>query len=261
MRKPIPRVMKVLKDAPPDAGGYHNFVSSFDEDHYRKRVEMVDFVGAERVLDAGCGMGQWAVQLARENHSVIGVDHKDYMVEASRMLAKACRVSNVEFKLGKLPHLEFSDKQFDLIWCWGVLMEVNREQTLAEFNRLLRLGGRLLCGCVNARGRWLYKAFSSLNPLKPRWKKLRMSLRALLRGHELRARPNYTSIKACKEFCERFGFELIAADFDGHIDLTGRSRRAPMFSRRFLFWENNIEFLARKVRDLDWQSLGERKRA
>jgi ubiquinone/menaquinone biosynthesis C-methylase UbiE len=224
---------------------YADFVFQFDERHYRARVEMAGFVGADKVLDAGSGFGQWTATLARCNGSVVGIDINPNMVEISRRYCRRQGVQNATFRQEGLPRLQFPAETFDLIWCWSVLMFVPVEETLKEFHRLLRPGGRLLIGCCNGIGRWLFKACDALK--RPRnWPVLKTCFRTLAYGHRRNATTTYFTFNRCRKLCAQQGFRLIAADLDGHIDLTGRGRRLPMFPERFLGFPQNLEFIAEK---------------
>lgn len=227
---------------------YYEFVFSFSEQHYQERIDMSGFHGGRKVLDAGCGYGQWAGALARCNDHVIGVDRNPRMIEISRRYAERFNVKNAEFIVQKLPELDFADGEFDYIWCWGVLMFVNRSAVLKEFHRLLKPGGRLLVGCCNARGRWLYKLWNSVWSRPKDWRaaKIKVALRTLLRGNRDSMAPNYTTRRSVAALCANYGLRVIAVDFDGHIDLSGKGRRHPMFDERYWGLENNIEFIAEK---------------
>jgi SAM-dependent methyltransferase len=255
--RPDPRSADLLERIVPlSPDEYYKLVFRFDDAHYRSRVEMVGFTGAGRVLDAGCGYGQWAAALAAVNDRVIGVDVNPNMVEISRMLCREHGLRNADFEVGQLPRLRFADEEFDLIWCWGVIMFVDRALALREFNRLLKPGGRLLVGCANGRGRWLYKALRALHPRRFRPATARTSLKALLQAEAVDTAPNRSSREGCHDLCRRFGFEAVAAGFDGTIDLTGPGRERPMFPARFLGLENNIEYVARKVARVDDERAG-----
>jgi SAM-dependent methyltransferase len=246
--KPDPRFDDLLRQiAPLSPDEYYRFVFHFDETHYRTRVEMAGFVGADRVLDAGCGYGQWAVALAAANGRVVALDVSPNMIATSRIVARRYGVTNVDFQVAAMPRLPFKAESFDLVWCWGVMMFLDRGRALAEFHRVLRPGGRLLVGCVNGVGRWLFKAVRALHPLRFRPLVVRAAAQAVLRGAGLDAMPNRTSMRQCRRLCEQFGFELVAAGFDGTIDVTRQRRKKPMFAPRFLGFENNIEYLARRV--------------
>jgi len=250
--------LQQLLDEMPREGWERNYYAKLVTRHstqlYADRVDMVQFVGEKKVLDVGCGFGQWAIELARRNRSVVGVDPNPLLIKAAKRLAELHEMENLAFCVDALPNLGFPDESFDLIWCWSVLMFVNRPAVLREFHRLLRPGGRFLAGAVNARGRWLYKTLQSLNPLNPRLfrlRRLRQCWATFRSGSDVEAVPNFTMRGASRALCETFGFELVAVDFDGHIDFTGENRRMPVFKPRFCFMENNIEFIGRKVRPAD----------
>ena len=232
---------------PPNNDDYLSFIFQFSKEHYTARVEMAGFRGGRKVLDAGCGYGQWALALSGYNKYVIGIDRNQHMIKISNRLMKKFNVINTDFRVGILPDLEFDDEEFDYIWCWSVFMFVEREKTLKEFYRVLKPGGRLLVGCCNSVGRWLYKCFNSLNPSHLDMHTLRYSMNALLKGHRDDIAPHYSTLRSVKKSCEKNGFELIASGFDGYIDLSGRERKLPMFPERFLGFEQNIEFICKKI--------------
>lgn len=256
MPKPIPRLLELLKDAPIHGDKYEQFVFQFDEDHYEQRIDMAQFKGADRVLDIGCGYGQWAVQLAKHNNHVLALDRLDTMAQCAQILFEKYNITNAEAGVASLPNLpDLPSASFDLIWCWGVYMFTPRAETLTEFNRLLKPGGRFLLGSVSTKGNWRLKLLSTYNPfqptLMPRKKRRAMIKKVLREGGALNARPNYTQRNMVESLCERFGFKLIAVNKDGYIDLTGKKRRKPMFRPSFLGMDNTIEWIAEKVRDIE----------
>jgi SAM-dependent methyltransferase len=92
-----------------------------------------------RVLDAGCGPGLYAEQLAAHGARVVALDASDAMVERARTrLGASADVRRAD--LGR--PLPFEDCSFDLIVCALVIHHVeDRAAALREFHRLLRPGG------------------------------------------------------------------------------------------------------------------------
>lgn len=94
------------------------------------------------VLDVGCGGGQIATDLARENPEfrVFGVDL------AFPQICRARRRSRgVRFVPGSAQDLPFPDAAFDLVYSIGSIKHwSDRARGLAECVRVLRPGGRLL---------------------------------------------------------------------------------------------------------------------
>jgi len=93
----------------------------------------------ERVLDLGCGLGDFAAALAQHGAAVVGCD----VAETALRLARA-RHPGVEFvRSGE--ELPFADASFDVVWAGEVLEHVQDGLgLLAEARRVLRPGGRLL---------------------------------------------------------------------------------------------------------------------
>jgi SAM-dependent methyltransferase len=97
---------------------------------------------AGSVLDAGCGTGRVAVELARRGHEVVGVDNDRSMLDAARR-------SSGEWVDADLATLALG-RTFDLVLCAGnvvVFLEPGTEPVVLE--RLvahLRPGGLLVSG-------------------------------------------------------------------------------------------------------------------
>lgn len=93
----------------------------------------------ERVLDVGCGLGEFAERMTRElGASVIAIDISARMVE----LTKARRITAY---VGDAEALTFPDSSFDCVvanWVFQYIPDPRR--AMAEIARVLRPGGRLV---------------------------------------------------------------------------------------------------------------------
>ena len=97
--------------------------------------------GEERVLDAGCGTGAFALAIAPRVREVVGVDHNAGYLAAARERAPA----NVSFVEGDATALPFDYGEFDLAGCVRVLHHVHRpELVVGELARVTHRGGRVL---------------------------------------------------------------------------------------------------------------------
>jgi len=98
-----------------------------------------------KVLDAACGTGRHALQLAARGHSLTGVDRSPHMLARART-----KLPDAVFLDGDLEALPVPDAAFDVVVCGLALVHLPRlDQVMAEFARVLRPGGRLIVSDVH----------------------------------------------------------------------------------------------------------------
>jgi len=107
---------------------------------------LVDAYGPGAVLDAGCGTGRVAIELARRGHPVVGLDVDASMLEAARAKAPA-----LEWVLGDLtdPGLDLGRSFEVVVMAGNVLLFVpagTEGRLIANAARWLVPGGRLVTG-------------------------------------------------------------------------------------------------------------------
>jgi len=110
---------------------------------YAKRLRALGFTGAGRVLDAGCGFGQWSLALAAFNREVEACDASSIRLVVLRELARVAGVSSIGVQHARLESLPYADGSFDLAFCYGVIFCTPWRTSLAELARVLAPGGRL----------------------------------------------------------------------------------------------------------------------
>jgi len=113
-------------------------------------VEALHLNPGSRLLDAGCGSGQFSVAFAQRGCQVTGIDLSPAMLEHARGNTLRAGVS-VEFMNGPLAPLAFPESAYDAIFCRTVLHIVpDPFAALREFRRVLRPGGRLYASVPGA---------------------------------------------------------------------------------------------------------------
>jgi len=117
-----------------------------------------------RILDAGCGPGRLAGELARRGHEVLGVDVDPVLIEeATRTYAE---LPNATWAVGDVSDPDLPAfagvEPFDVILCAGnvvtFMAEGTQREALANFSRLLAPRGRAIIGFGLGRG-YAYDTF------------------------------------------------------------------------------------------------------
>jgi SAM-dependent methyltransferase len=96
------------------------------------------------VLDAGCGVGSIALDVAPEvaPGRVVGIDVDAGQIEQARSTAAERGIDNAEFQTGSVLELPFEDASFDVVYSNAVLMYLpDPVRVLAEMRRVLRPDG------------------------------------------------------------------------------------------------------------------------
>ena len=113
--------------------------------------EMLQRLGISRakILDLACGTGTLAIELAKHEHLVLGVDISPKMIQVAK--SKIDDLSNVSFQVCDM--LDFTtDDKFDCVTCTfdsiNYLQNINQLQMVIEkVGRSLRMGGFFIFDC------------------------------------------------------------------------------------------------------------------
>jgi len=113
--------------------------------------------GHERVLDAGCGPGAITRTLARAlpQGQATGIDREPKYIDYAQRRAVSEGIDNIHFEVADVLALPFDSDSFDIVWSKHLLQWVReRTSALAEFKRVVRPGGRIVC--CNFDGVWAH---------------------------------------------------------------------------------------------------------
>jgi ubiquinone/menaquinone biosynthesis C-methylase UbiE len=106
----------------------------------------------ERVLDVGTGTGHFALDLAQQVATVVGIDLSAPMLAVARS-----KGGTVSWLRGDAAALPLASATFDLIVSVTALEFVaSAEQAIHAMWRLLRPGGRIVVGALNALSPWAW---------------------------------------------------------------------------------------------------------
>ncbi|MGB9641961.1 MAG: class I SAM-dependent methyltransferase, partial [Candidatus Ratteibacteria bacterium] len=155
--------------------GSYDMVNSPSEDYFRDRyLEIINEIIKQnfkqgfslRVLDAGCGQGRIAIELAKMGHIIDAMDYVEATIEKGKKYAEQMHVSTfINWRIGKIPEdLSFyKDEAYDMVLCLEVLYMMSYKECLISLQKLskkVKKGGVLM---ISVRPRFYYLAYSLIN--------------------------------------------------------------------------------------------------
>lgn len=116
--------------------------------------------GRARILDAGCGKGEWTIYLSDQGHEVYGVD-----VSRETVTLLLEQFPQYHFLCGDIRQLDFPDEFFDACVSWGVFehFEEGLGACIKEACRVLRTGGFLFVTVPFQNWRHIFRDMRSLH--------------------------------------------------------------------------------------------------
>lgn len=107
-----------------------------------------------RVLDAGCGTGNYSIKLAKHGAEVVGIDVSQAMLDQAEANVQAENLE-VDFQRMDMADLAFEDHSFDAVLSMTAIEFVEDLDALyQEFRRVVKPGGQILLGSITKSGAW-----------------------------------------------------------------------------------------------------------
>ncbi|HKM90463.1 MAG TPA: methyltransferase domain-containing protein [Candidatus Acidoferrales bacterium] len=107
-------------------------------------ADMADPLAEDRVLDAACGPGTYALRFAPRVRAVVGLDYTPAMLAKARATAREAGISNASFSRGDVTAIPFCNASFNIITCGFAIHHLaDPSAAFEEFARVLARGGRL----------------------------------------------------------------------------------------------------------------------
>ncbi len=226
-------------------------VYSGDMKRYEDRIKALGFVDKERVLDAGCGFGQWSIALSRFNKQVCAIELSLERLKVSKAIARNLSIDNIFLTGCSIDTLPFRSGSFDAVFCYSVIYNTDYEVTLREFSRILKSNGALYL-CTNGLGWYIYNIIRRHNPAEnfnPRIYALRSILKTIGYYIAKQHKPGASLVMSpgrTAKYLEKLGFNSILSGGDGTISLDPTCKAAPFYPERYLNLSNVFEVLAIK---------------
>lgn len=117
---------------------------------YIERLIGIGFNEKGKVLDAGCGYGQWSMALECLNNYVTGVDIEPKRIEFCKSLSEKLYLTNNNYICSNLSAIkENFINEFDSIFSYLSLPLTPFLETIESFNLMLKSKGRLYLNCYD----------------------------------------------------------------------------------------------------------------
>jgi len=108
----------------------------------------------KRVLDIGCGTGNFSLKLAKRGYRVVGIDVSEEMLAIAEKRAAADGM-DIKFIVMDAHHLDFDDESFDCVFSMAVFEFLeDSEKVLEEMFRVTKSGGTVIMGTINRESDW-----------------------------------------------------------------------------------------------------------
>lgn len=204
---------------------------------FKDLVTSNDFRG-KKVLDLGCGAGDFVKIAAGESKKVVGTDISRLAVSA---LTRKNHLPNVSYRCCAAEKLPFPGKSFDTVVCFEVLEHTKDPRVvLQEMNRILKDKGKLYVSVPNWFGWDRIKTISIFRKI----------FSSLSTGSHL----HFYSPKDWQKIWEQENFRVIATrpiyifpfipDLPGIWGWPKKLERRIFYNKRivnkFLLWENKL---------------------
>ncbi len=147
---------------------FDNVASDYDAWYTDKKGSFVDTVETDlafkmihvekgmKILDVGCGTGNFSIKLAKMGCSVTGIDISDNMLEIASKKA-ADENLDIQFLHMDLNELNFKENKFDAVFSMAAFEFVNDEdapKALEGMLKVVKKNGQVLIGTISSNSSW-----------------------------------------------------------------------------------------------------------
>ncbi len=101
-------------------------------------LDLISIEKNDHILDVGCSFGRMSALLASYSNNIFGAEPDKFAVE------KAKEEYYLDVKESYAEATGYSERFFDLVFCWATFDVVDHKKGLIEFNRIIKDGGTLL---------------------------------------------------------------------------------------------------------------------
>lgn len=128
-----------------------SFVDKVETDLAFKLIKIKEGM---KILDVGCGTGNFSVKLAKMGCKVTGIDISNEMLNIARKKSKEQNL-DIEFLNMDLNNLKFDDNSFDAVLSMTAFEFIqDAPKALEELFRIVKKDGQILIGVIAGNSSW-----------------------------------------------------------------------------------------------------------
>lgn len=125
-----------------------------DELETQAIMELLQPKPGERILDVGCGTGNYTIKLAKKGCIVTGIDVSEEMLNVA---LNKCKELNLQIELfqANAERIPFAENYFDSIVSVATFEFImDPKQALEEMFRVVKCDGKIVVGFINRESPW-----------------------------------------------------------------------------------------------------------
>jgi 2-polyprenyl-3-methyl-5-hydroxy-6-metoxy-1,4-benzoquinol methylase len=215
-----------------------------DFNFFKSRLKSIKFVNKKKVLDAGCGFGQWSFALAQNNYRVIGIDYNKIRIKIANKIKKKNYLKNLSFVQGSLEHLPFKNETFDAIFSYSVIYHTNYKRSILEMKRVLKNNGKLYIN-FNGLG-WFFYMIVVRGLLKLDLVNIKKGFVAIFNTIVKKNSIRALKKKKIMKFLNKNNLKVLKTGGDGEITFN-RSLNKSFYKKKYFGLDGVVEIISQKV--------------
>lgn len=205
------------------------------KENYIKRIEAIGFINKTKILDAGCGMGQWSCVLSLYNQEVFGIDQSEHRLNIAKYLNRDRK--NISFCRGDLEKLPFEEEYFEAIFCYGVFMFTDMVKTIENFKKVLTKDGVIFLN-INNIGHYIDRIIYHTN-ISPNKELVEQFMRMINNYYNGNYKSSLMTLEKLEVLLNDVGMEIVYSGYDGE------SANLPFYKTSYLGFPYLSEVLIR----------------
>lgn len=217
---------------------------------YKNRLSAIKFENFNKVLDAGCGFGQWTLALSELNNMTHAIDSDLKKIQIAKEISKLNKKNNCSFQAGSVEKLPFKNDEFDAIFSYSVIYWTDFKKSIKEFFRVLKPEGKLYF-VANGLGWSIYNILtghSSAKKYNARKQSLTTIFETIKYSITKRRKPGQAIVLSpnlLSSFMKSIGFSKIIYSPEGHLSFQNVKPHS-FYSKKYLGLTNVFEIWASK---------------